>query len=352
MRMFTEGHSNTPMLKYVESDMGEHSVECGKINNLFHPPPTTTAAFLQQQQQEKVPYDPSLDGSTTSLPPISPRTRMPWFYNHLIKADVRDRWVGNPRFIIRHNELQHLQKIEKMKISWCSAVKEIFETFEMSSGLNQQTHSVLEVREMEFSRLSDIKCLWKSKQWTVLKFPNLTRLSIVGCYKLKHVFTISMVGSLLQLQELVISYCGEMEIIVVEDEKEDEDENDEEDEQNNDRKEDEDDDGRRLNGDHKKDEREHDDDRRENEVEFPCLRSLTLRDLWSLKGFCLGMETIHWPSLDTLEIRDCPKITTFTNGKSTTPKLRLIDTNFGLCDATEGVNSFIRTKIEEGYEFE
>nr|XP_043618921.1 uncharacterized protein LOC122590817 [Erigeron canadensis] len=296
MRMFTKGDSETPMLKYVVSDMGEHSVECGKINNLFHhpPPPTTTAAFLQQQQEEveqKVPYDPSLDGSTTSLPPISPRTRMPWFYNHLITVHVRDRWVGNPRFIIRHNELQHLQKIENINISWCSAVKGIFETFEMSSGLNQQTHSVLEF----------------------IATPRAT-------YK-----RVPKNGN---------------------------EDDEEEDEQNNDRKEDEDDDGRRLNGDHKKDEREHDDDRRENEVEFPCLRTLTLRNLRSLKGFCLGMETIHWPSLDTLQIKSCPKITTFTIGQSTTPKLRLIDTSFGLCDATEGVNSFIRTKIEEGYEFE
>nr|XP_043618918.1 uncharacterized protein LOC122590814 [Erigeron canadensis] len=265
IRMFTKGHSDTPLLKYVTSHIGEHSVECGQIDNLFHHHPTTTTttgAFLQQE--EEVPYDPSLDGSTTSLLPISPR-RMPWFYNHLIKVYVTSR--RNQRFIIGNNELQHMLKIEKLKIAFCSRVKEIFETLEMDYGLNQSTHSVLEVRKMDFRHLKHIKCLWKSKQWALLKFPNLTRLSIDNCHYLKHVFTISMVGSLLQLQELHISGCLRMEVIVVEDEKEDENEK----EQNDNIKEDEDDDERRGNKDDGKD-KEDDDDKRENKSQGLLLR--------------------------------------------------------------------------------
>nr|XP_043618905.1 uncharacterized protein LOC122590801 [Erigeron canadensis] len=326
MRMFTKGHSDSPMLKSIRSDMGEHSAEYG----LNHHP---TAAALQEE--EEVP-NPSLDGSTSSsVLPISER-RMPWFYNNLITVDVRDRL--NQRFVIRHNELQHLQKIEKIKISQCSGERGIFETFDMDDSLNQ-THSVLEVREMEFEGLFDSRCLWKSKQWTVLKFPNLTTLSLDRCFNLRYVFTISMVDSLLRLQELAIIHCPGMQIILADVEKD-------EVEQIDNGKEHEDEDQRRVDEDYGK-EKGHNDERRMKVVEFPCLRRICLHDLMSLKGFCLGMETIHLPSLDTLSISMCPSITTFTNGQSTTPKLKLIQTSYGLGDATEGVNSFIRTRIEK-----
>ncbi|KAI3518007.1 hypothetical protein L1887_06322 [Cichorium endivia] len=87
------------------------------------------------------------------------------------------------------------------------------------------------------------------------------------------------------------------------------------------------------------------------EVVFPSLRTITLHKLPNLTGFCLGKADFVWPSLDTLEIKDCPQITVFTNGQSTTPKLKLIDATFGLCDATQDPNSFIKSKQQEGWQF-
>ncbi|GKG05671.1 hypothetical protein Tco_0325757, partial [Tanacetum coccineum] len=57
-------------------------------------------------------------------------------------------------------------------------------------------------------------------------------------------------------------------------------------------------------------------------VVFHSLKSIKLGSLPNLKGFCLGMEDFLCPSLDTLEIKDCPQITVFTCGQSTTPQLK------------------------------
>ncbi|KAJ0844497.1 putative leucine-rich repeat domain superfamily [Helianthus annuus] len=143
----------------------------------------------------------------------------------------------------------------------------------------------------------------------VLEFPNLTTLSIFNCWNLEHVFTCSMVGSLVQLQELHISWCNKMEVIVKEEEEEC--------------------------------------DAKVNEIILPRLNSLKLDNLSRLEGFCLGKEAFLLPALDTLQIKYCPSITVFTKGHLSTPQLKVIYTNFGICDVRTDVNSFIETKLEE-----
>jgi disease resistance protein RPS2 len=80
-----------------------------------------------------------------------------------------------------------------------------------------------------------------------------------------------MVGNLLQLQELHISMCESMKVIVKGEEESD--------------------------------------SIVDAIVVFPCLKSLKLEDLESLEGFCLGKEAYSFPSLDTLEIKECSKMT-------------------------------------------
>ncbi|KAL7615304.1 hypothetical protein Lser_V15G04811 [Lactuca serriola] len=197
------------------------------------------------------------------------------------------------------------------------AESKIEEVFEVAEGTNEdvdiETQSVVafqKLKEVTLGRLNNLKHMWKSNRWIVLNFPNLTKVSIESCKLLGHVFSSCMVGSLLQLQELQISKCESMDVIVKQVE---------------------------------------DSENRPTitEVVFPCLKSITLSKLPNLMGFCLGKEAFEWPSLDTLEIKICPKITVFTNGQSTTPKLKLIDTTFGLCHVTEEPNSFIKTYQQE-----
>jgi len=155
--------------------------------------------------------------------------------------------------------------------------------------------------------LKNLKYIWKNSPWMVLEFPNLTKLSIGYCMSLEHAFSSSMVGSLLQLQDLYVSGCSNMEVIVKE-----------------------------ANAVVEEGEEKCDD--KVNEIiMLPRLKSLKLEYLPSLKGFYLGNEAFSLPSLDTLEIFECQAIRVFTKG------------NFGWCELVreEDPNSFINTKLNQ-----
>lgn len=216
------------------------------------------------------------------------------------------------------NELINLQNLEKLHIrrkfrqSSFKEVKEIFEVVDLENDEVNEKQSVVvfpKLKEVTLERLDSMRYIWKSSRWITLNFPNLTKVLINGCPLLEHVFTCGMVRSLLQLHELEISWCDKMEVIV------------------------------------KK--AEDSDTRATDVVVFPSLKSVKLHGLPKLKGFCLGMEDFLWQSLDTLEIKYCPRITVFTYGQSTTPQLKVIDTSFGLCYATEDPTSFIKAKQQE-----
>ncbi|XP_059655854.1 uncharacterized protein LOC132302882 [Cornus florida] len=59
-------------------------------------------------------------------------------------------------------------------------------------------------------------------------------------------------------------------------------------------------------------------------VEFPCLSSISLFQLYRLKSFCTGYYTIEWPSLERLDIRYCSEMETFGSGDQVTPQLKKI----------------------------
>ena len=100
----------------------------------------------------------------------------------------------------------HLMKCHNCKslnlffFGGCKDIEEIFDS--------QTVAEIPNLRQVDLEQLKSLKYIWKSKQGTVLKFPNLTRLSIEWCSSLEYVFTCSMVGSLLQLQELHIRKCS------------------------------------------------------------------------------------------------------------------------------------------------
>ncbi|XP_052624187.1 uncharacterized protein LOC111914800 [Lactuca sativa] len=303
MMNFTSGHSMTPKLNYIHTAYGKHSLECGlnlHLTNATH------------EDETQLPM--------CSTPDLIKLVQFPWSFSNLVEVDAQygDKLLKS-RIIFPCKELLNLKNLEKLSIT--NALGSVTqEVFEVAEGTNEdvdiETQSVVvfeKLKEVTLDTLNNLKHVWRSNRWIVLNFPNLTKVSIESCKLLGHVFTCCMVGSLLHLQELKISYCQSMNVIVkqVEDSE----------------------------------------TRPTTEVVFPCLKSITLEWLPNLKGFCLGKEAFEWPSLDTLEIKYCPKITVFTKGQSTTPELKLIDTTFGLCHATEDPNSFIKTKQEEGWQF-
>ncbi|XP_023766273.2 uncharacterized protein LOC111914798 isoform X1 [Lactuca sativa] len=302
MMNFTSGHSMTPKLNYIHTGLGKHSLECGLNFNLTN----------VTQEQTQLPM--------CSTPDLIKLVQCPWSFSNLVEVDAqRSDKLLKSRIIFPYKELLNLKNLEKLSIThgYGSVIEEVFEVAEgTNEDVDIETQSVVvfeKLKEVTLSGIDNLKHMWKSNRWIVLNFPNVTKVSIKRCPLLGQVFSSCMVGSLLQLQELHISDCESMDVIVkqVEDSE----------------------------------------TRPTTEVVFPCLKSITLFKLPNLKGFCLGKEAFLWPILDALEIKDCPKITVFTNGQSTTPELKLIDTTFGLCHATEDPNSFIKTKQQEGWEF-
>ncbi|KAD7476989.1 hypothetical protein E3N88_00125 [Mikania micrantha] len=191
--------------------------------------------------------------------------------HNLIDLHVEDD--EKVKCIIPSNELLQLQNLETILASYCTLVEEVFGTNEGTNSESQIFVEIPNLRLVNLWGLESLKYIWKSNhhQRRVLKFPNLTTLTIGYCDSLKHVFTSSMVGGLLQLQDLQVEGCKNMEVIV-------------------------------------KIEEEEDEVKEEMEL-FPCLKSLKLKRLSSLKGFCSGKVNFSWPLLHTLEVPACPEIT-------------------------------------------
>ncbi|KAL8266285.1 hypothetical protein R6Q59_003629 [Mikania micrantha] len=285
LMMFTSGKSKTPKLQYIRTSLGKHNLECG-LN--------FQTAF------------------SSSDPTIS--RGMPCSFYNLVELFMSD---SDAATVIPSNVLLQLQKLEVINLMSCNSIEEVFEVGPEgtnSSGFNepQSVVKVPNLRQVNLEWLDGLKYLWKSNPWMVLEFPNLTSVSIQRCDNLEHVFTSSMVGCLLQLRDLHISMCDNIDVIVKE---------------------------------------EDDFDAKVNEIVLPCLKSIKLEYLTSLRGFWLGNETFSWPFLDTLQINECPSITSFTNGHLATPKLKVINTSIGLCNVREDLNSFIKAKQEEGHQF-
>ncbi|KAJ9541951.1 hypothetical protein OSB04_028457 [Centaurea solstitialis] len=296
MMVFTSGHMITPKLKYIYTNLGKLSVESGFDNLLFEKPFSCL--------DDTSPCLATLEGSR-------------WYFHNIIGMNVH--FNCDIKKIIPSNELLQLQKLEDIHVWGCYFVEEIFEALEGSdSELQPVVVKYPNLRHVHLLEVDNLKYIWKNNPWMTLEFPNLTDLSINGSDRLEHVFTGSMVGSLLQLQKLDISYCKKIKVIVKE-----------------------------ANVDVEEQER---DAKLVNEiVMLPRLKSLRLKKLPSLMGFFLGNEDFSWLSLDNVEIIGCPAIRVFTTGHLATPELRVIDTSFGRCELgkEEDLNSFINTKLKE-----
>ncbi|CAH1435292.1 unnamed protein product [Lactuca virosa] len=281
MMTFTSGHSKALKLNYIHTGIGKHSLECGldfQPSNAMH------------ETQLLMYYTPDM----------IKLVQFPWSFSNLVEVDAHEYGdkLLKSSIIFPCKELLNLKNLEKLSITGNYDESKIEEVFEVAEGTNEdvdfETQSVVvfeKLKEVTLGRLNNLKHMWKSNRWIVLNFPNLTKVSIVSCNLLGHVFTSCMIGSLSQLQELQISNCKNMDVIVkqVEDSE----------------------------------------TRPTTEVVFPCLKSITLHNLPNLKGFCLGEEAFEWLSLDALEIKDCPQITVFTCGQLTTPELKPINKRDG-----------------------
>ncbi|KAE8725181.1 hypothetical protein F3Y22_tig00009009pilonHSYRG00203 [Hibiscus syriacus] len=173
-----------------------------------------------------------------------------------------------PSYLFRLLTLPNLQKLGIRD----SLFKEM--VFQSEEGGEEKPASLLlpQITELRLSDLSELMHLWKEKEG----FPNLRILHVNRCPKLK-------AKSLVQLKQMSISYCENIEEII-------------------------------QGGD--------DDD---DEISLPQLNRLELSVLPKLESFCSsGNYTFSFPSLEDLLVYNCPKMKMFSQGRSNTPKLNKV----------------------------
>ncbi|KAI3670252.1 hypothetical protein L1987_88072 [Smallanthus sonchifolius] len=255
--------SKTPKFKYIQTSLGKHSPECG-LN-----------------------FRGTISEYLTASPTSSVISEgLPCSFHNLIEIDIEDTYVGTT--IIPSNAMLQLKKLQQIHLKSCFEVKEVFGVAlegANNSGFNESQNIVKipNLIQVGLSNVHGLKYLWKNNRWMALEFPNLTNVSIYSCVSLEYVFTCSMIGSLVQLKDLHISHCKNMEVIV-------------------------------------KEEEEEESDAKVNQIMLPRLKSLKLYDLPSLNGFCLDTwkKALSFPALDTLQITSCHRITAFTSGQLAT----------------------------------
>ena len=139
----------------------------------------------------------------------------------------------------------------------------------------------LETLELSFLLVPDLRCIWKG-----LVPCNLTTLKVKKCERLTHVFTNSMIASLIQLKVLEISACEELElqILIVRE-------------------------SSQLLGVFGQDDHASPVNV-EKEMVLPRLKQLILEKLPSIVYFSHGCYDFIFPRLWILDVRQCPKLTT------------------------------------------
>ncbi|KAL3612724.1 hypothetical protein D5086_003744, partial [Populus alba] len=103
----------------------------------------------------------------------------------------------------------HLKKLE---VYGCPKMTTIFGTTSNGS-ISAQSEGFTSLETLKLSSLlvPDLSCIWKGL------LSNLTTLKVNECKRLTHVFTNSMIASLVQLEVIEISACEELEQIVAKD---------------------------------------------------------------------------------------------------------------------------------------
>ncbi|KAJ6704271.1 RESISTANCE PROTEIN RGA2 putative-RELATED [Salix viminalis] len=101
-------------------------------------------------------------------------------------------------------QLQGHTNLREIRITDCKGAQDL-----MLAG---HELSLLSLETLVLSSMPDMRCIWKG-----LVLSHLTYLMVSRCEKLTHIFTGSMVASLVQLQFLDISDCEELEQIIAKD---------------------------------------------------------------------------------------------------------------------------------------
>ncbi|KAK6243168.1 hypothetical protein QUC31_009577, partial [Theobroma cacao] len=141
-------------------------------------------------------------------------------------------------------------------------------------------------RHGRLSDTSELMKIWSRNPQEILTFKYFEKLEVDDCSTLRFLFTLSMALGLPQLRELIVKNCIVMEHIITEEES---------------------------------------DEQVANKTVFLQLRSVTLRNCENLASFYQGSKSLEYPSLEEVDVDDCPKMFTFASAFSREQRIEIID---------------------------
>lgn len=161
-----------------------------------------------------------------------------------------------------------LSNLEELEVRSCNSIQEIFDLEVLNPDDNFRILSGLS--KLCMINLPKLRCLWSKNPEGILHFGNLKSLEFHDCSSLRSIFTISVALNFGQLEKISVKNCAAVEGIVVRDE------------------------AAKCDVD---------------KIAFPKLISITLDSLPNLMGFLLGGCTLECPSITSLLVTSCPKMT-------------------------------------------
>ncbi|KAL5825695.1 hypothetical protein ACOSQ3_021758 [Xanthoceras sorbifolium] len=220
--------------------------------------------------------------------------------------------------------LQRFPSLEELILEDSSYV-EIFSCEE----IEKYTEMLAQIKRLDLKGLDNLKQMWKQGSKldlllhnleslqvykcnslialvpTSASFQNLRSMDVSGCNGLRSLVTTTVAKSLVQLESMEIRNCNNMTEIV-------------------------------ANGEVK-----------EDEIIFSKLETMSLTNLSNLTSFCSENYTLNFPSLEKLNVPNCPKMKFFSSRVSSTPMLQQIQCGSSEYNLEGDLNTTIRRIHEE-----
>ncbi|XVF03198.1 hypothetical protein REPUB_Repub04eG0240900 [Reevesia pubescens] len=163
------------------------------------------------------------------------------------------------------------------------------------------------LKHLKFSEFPELMDIWNRNPQEILDFKNLEFLEVCNSNNLRCIFNLSMALSLVRLKKMEIKRCNKLELVIKETE------------------------GSVL-----------EEATSDNKIIiiFPRLDSIIIESCPDMTSFYLGSSPLECPSLQRLEVADCPKMTTFVSTFS-----RDDDKEAIIGDGTDNVTAFFCDKV-------
>ncbi|KAF7145720.1 hypothetical protein RHSIM_Rhsim04G0055600 [Rhododendron simsii] len=208
--------------------------------------------------------------------------------------------------------LRRLRNVDLLVVKSCIGGREVFHFDGLEVGEGQEcVGSLIQVRKIELDTLSELTCLWNKDPHGHLCLQNLECLSIKDCPLLRNLLTASVAKALGGLKALYLRSCSTMEEVIATDEGQEEVIDDE-------------------------------------EIVFPKLEWLILKDLSNLKSFCSANYNFNLPSLKKVVVKRCPNMQTFTSGSVRMPPTNFITRGYEKGPVIEDLNKHLEQQHLKG----